>query len=318
MRSGLVADHFSLIRHVAVSFDLQEPAARASFSPSTVERAEDGIESARMALDEFHGTHDEFTAFFGDVFDQLQGLSLELFARHRCLEASAEQKSEADETLGIREEFQRSVEQLQLLHGQLQAGQQETQQGWVEIRAGYQRFVDDQADLREIRDNFRQLTGEFSGIKEDVQRERKALQDLCANVESQLTRLSSLTAELAETQARPAHNSQIDDIFEHARQQRADWIEQRAALEAELDALRHRAAEQAEALNEQKRLAGQQQAELAGELKRMRSLLEALASQFRRESQVPGQKTKLPSVDHAVLGSVLAEFEMLQSDIAFR
>ena len=135
-----------------------------------------------------------------------------------------------------------------------------------------------------------QIAGEFAGIKEDVQRERNDLHDLQANVESQLSRLSSLTAELAEALARPVQDSQIADMLEHARQQQAEWLQQRAALESELDALRRRAAEQAESLSEQKRLAGQQQAELAGELKRMRSLMESLASQVRGDTGRPRRK----------------------------
>jgi chromosome segregation ATPase len=277
-----------------------------------------GAELAPIALDEFRATQDEFTEFFGDVFDQLQVLSLELFARHKCLEVSTDQKAESAETLaGYREAFQRTVEQLQQLHWQLQAEQQEAQQGWAEIRAGHQQFLDDHAELREIREGFRQIAGEFSGIKEDVERERTDLHDLYANVESQLARLTALAAALSEGQARP-HDAEFAEILEHTRQQQAEWLQQRAALEAELEAMRGRAAEQAEALSEQKRLAGQQQAELAGELKRMRSLLETLASQVRGEPVAPNERTKLPPVDHAVLGTVLAQFEMLQRDITFR
>ncbi len=268
-----------------------------------------------MALDDFRGAQDEYTTFFGDVFDQIQNLSLELFARHKCLEASAEQKLEADRTLaGVRDEFQRAIEQLQQLQGHVQSGQQEAGQNWGEIRAAYQRFLDEQAELRE---GVRQIAGEFAGIKEDVQRERKEVHDLYANVESQLARLSTLTAELVEAQARPAQDPQMAGVLEHTRQQQAEWLQQRAALEAELDAARRRAAEQAEALHEQKRSADLQQAELGGELKRMQSLLEVLAGQIRGEPVVPGQSTK-PRVDSAMLGSVLAEFELLQRDVPSR
>jgi DNA repair exonuclease SbcCD ATPase subunit len=277
------------------------------------------VESARVDLDEFRATQDEFTEFFGDVFDQLQCLSLELFARHKCLEVSAGQKLESEETLaGFREDLLRLMQELQQLHGRLQADQQETQQSWGEIRAGYQRFLDDHTELGEIRDSFRQIADEFSGIKEDVQRERKDLHELCASVESQLSRLSSLTAELGEAQAQPIHDSQVADILEHARQQQAEWLQQRATLETELDAMRRRAAEQAESLSEQKRLAGQQQAELSGELKRMRNLMESLASQVRGAPAAAGESPKPQPGDSSVLSSVLAQFEVLQRDIAFR
>ena len=277
------------------------------------------VESACIALDEFHATQDECTDFFGDVFDQLQALSLELFARHKCLVVSTEQKAESEVTLvSFREEFHRSIEELQQLHGQLQADQQETQESWAEIRAGYQGFVDDHADLREIREGFRKIAGEFSDIKEDVQRERKDLHELYASVENQLSRLSTWTAELTEAQAEPTHNPQIVDILEHTRQQQAEWLQQRTVLEAELNAMRRRAAEQAEALGEQKRLAGQQQAELAGELKRMRSLLETLTGQVRDAPLTTDESKKSRPADSSVLGSVLAQFEMLQRDITLR
>ncbi len=217
---------FSFSR-VAVSTDLQEPLG--------------SVDSADIALGEFRTTQDEFTEFFGDVFDQLQALSLELFARHKCLEVSTQQKTESDQTLsGFREELLRSIDKLQELHAQLQADQQETQQSWTEIRAGYQRFLEDHADLREIREGFRQIAGEFTGIKEDVRRERADLQGLYAKVESQLSLLSTVAAELAEARAHPTSDPQIADILEHARQQQAEWLQQRAALEAELEAMRRR------------------------------------------------------------------------------
>jgi chromosome segregation ATPase len=278
-----------------------------------------GVASAGIALDEFRATQDEFTEFFGDVFDQLQALSLELFARHKCLEVSAEQRSASEETLnGFRDELQRSVEGLRQLQGQLQADQQATQQSWTEIRAGYQRFLEDHADLRELRESLRQIVGEFAAVKDDVQQQRKDLQDLYASVESQLSRLTTLAAELSEARTQSTNDTQIADILEHTKQQQAEWLAQRTALETELDTLRRRASEQAEALSEQKRLAGQQQAELAGELKRMRSLLDTLGSQVRGAPSAPGENAKPKPDENSVLGSVLAQFEMLQRDMNLR
>lgn len=277
------------------------------------------VDSADVALGEFRTTQDEFTDFFGDVFDQLQALSLELFARHKYLEASTEQKSASEETLnGFREEFHRTIAELQQLHSQFQSDQQESRKSWEEIRAGCQEFLDEHKDLREIREGFRQIADEFSGIKEDVQRDRKDMHELCASVESQVSRLSTLATELAEAQAGSTNDSQVSEILEHARQQQAEWLQQRATLEAELDTMRRRTAEQAEALSEQKRLAGQQQAELSGELKRMRSLMENLASQVRSEPVAPGDDAKPQPAESSVLGSVLAQFEMLQRDINHR
>ena len=135
------------------------------------------------------------------------------------------------------------------------------------------------------------LPASSPGIKEDVQRERTDLHELYAKRREPIIAALDLDGGACRGPVRGRRSDpQIADILEHARQQQAEWLQQRAALEAELDAMRRRAAEQAEALSEQKRLAGQQQAELAGELKRMRSLLEALGSQVRGEPAAAGRK----------------------------
>ena len=190
-----------------------------------------GPASAHEPLDELRTAQDEFGNFFGDVFDQLQSLSLELFARHKCLEL------------------------------------------------GVENVPQENAELREILVELRGLGAEFRGLKEDVERERVRIQEL----------------------------------FQTA------WQEEKAALEAELDAVRRHAASQGEALAEQRRLASQQQGEITGELKRMRSLIETLTQQMRNGRPGKGDAdgaTRPP--DSEVLGSVLAQFELLQRDVARR
>ena len=120
------------------------------------------------------------------------------------------------------------IEDLQKLHTQLQAEHQLTQQGWTDIRAGHQQFLDDHADLREIREGFRQITAEFSGIKGDVERERNDLHKLYAAVESQLSRMTTMTTALTEALAQPKNDSQIADIIEYTKQHQAEWLQQRA------------------------------------------------------------------------------------------
>ncbi len=219
---------------------------------STELQEPDGVLAAHAALDEFRANHDECNEFFGNIFDELQSLSLELFARHKCQELNNGRKSTADASLAAcREEVRYAVEQIQ------QVGEK---------------------------------------------------------VESQLARLTTVANEIAQTRDSGSSDSQMTAVLEAMRWQQADWIQQRAALEAELDTLRNRAAEQTEALHEQKRIASRQQAELTGELKRMRSLLEALAGQVRGDPPAPAADGKRPPVDALMLGSVLAQFQMLQRD----
>jgi hypothetical protein len=103
---------------------------------------------------------------------------------------------------------------------------------------------------------------------------------------------------------------------------------ERAELEAELEAVRGRAAEMAESLAEQKRLLAQQQVEWAREFKRMRCLLEGMSGQLAEGIAGAGVGISEPAPSAAcpaappagdpVLDSVLAQFAMLQKDVARR
>ncbi len=227
---------------------------------STELQAPEDADAARAALDELLTSHDECNEFFGDVFDQIQALSLELFARQKCQELNSGQQFAADATVAAcREEFSRATDQI------------------------------------------RQLS---------------------TGIGSQLADLTAVANEIAKTRENPANEAQIAAILENVRCQQADWIQQRSAFEAEIETLRAHAVEQEEALHEQKRLAARQQAELAGELKRMRSLMEALTGHVRVEPAASGGNSgdgkRAPPVDAFMLDSVLAQYQMLQRDNAAR
>ena len=226
---------------------------------STELQEPEGVEAAQAALDEFRHSHDECNEFFGGVFDELQSLSLELFARHKCQEQNNGKKSTVDASLAAcREEVRFAVEQIQ---------------------------------------------------------------QVSEKVESQLALLASVANEIVQTKDNSSAESQMAAVLEAMRWQQADWLQQRAVLEAELETLRSRAVEQTEALHEQKRIASRQQAELTGELKRMRSLLEALASQVRGDPPAPvpaAADGKRPPVDATMLNSVLAQFQAMQRDSVTR
>lgn len=102
---------------------------------------------------------------------------------------------------------------------------------------------------------------------------------------------------------------------------------QREALENELELVRMRAAELAESLAEQSRQIAQERAQWSDELKRMRRLLETLVrSQHApvtggdEESAIaePGSAPSRAAKEDPVLCSVMAQFQMLQKDLARR
>ncbi|OHB70407.1 MAG: hypothetical protein A2V70_16705 [Planctomycetes bacterium RBG_13_63_9] len=115
-------------------------------------------------------------------------------------------------------------------------------------------------------------------------------------------------------------------------QQQSLLEQERRMLESELETVRNRAAEMAESLADQKRLSAQQQSQWADELKRMRRLLESMSvrlaeaeiaqSNARSEPRGPasgGSDGHVASEeDDAALDSVVAQFEILQKDLARR
>jgi chromosome segregation ATPase len=288
------------------------------------------LESARGALDEFDAGQDDFERFFGHVFDELQSLSLELFARHKCLElATGQQEQQATAAAESRGQFQLLLDEMQQARTECRAGREETQQAWAQWQAAHDTARREQAELRDFQEEMRRAWTEFRAAQDETQKHRAELHDVQQSVQEHLARLAAVAAELAEARTQPAQSAdpaqqqQVQQLLEESRQQRGAWELERATLETELQAVRNRATDLMEALAEQKRQAAQQQGEFAGELKRLRSLLEAVATQMRGEAmarQAAGKHNEAAAeaADDPVFDSVLAQFEMLQQDVSRR
>jgi len=194
-------------------------------------------------------------------------------------------------------------------------------------------------------------------LVEHTQQQNQQLLRSQQQFEEQLARLATMAAELAELkaiwrQAQPLAETVRDDCQESYREQLRQMAEQqlllereRIELQSELETARGQVAELAEQLAEQKRLAALQQAQWNEELKRIRLLLESSArgvgplverqttmrktagaaeQQGVREPQQPAAAAAEPAAApqgrprDVVLDSVLAQFEILQKDIARR
>ena len=173
----------------------------------------------------------------------------------------------------------------------------------------------------------------------EVARQRDALAQQQEQVAGQLARLAAVSAELADarqdvatrcdrlTELPPAPAA-IDPPAElRLREQLQSMAEQHLALrqehavvECELDAVRTRAAELAEALDVERRAHNQQQGIWAEELHRMRRVLESLAQRAAAPAGVPTPAPAAAAVGSAdpVLDSVMAQFALLQKDVARR
>lgn len=170
-------------------------------------------------------------------------------------------------------------------------------------------------------------------LLDGIRSEQTALREVVTAVTEQLTGIARALADLSARQAarddavgeaaaaRAAtagdQDAALTKLLEESRQEQA-------VLETELDAVRTRAAELAEALAEQKRQAEEQQAQWVDELRRQRSLLERLT---RALAESPAPRSAAPAPDGAsrevqaadtALESVMAQFEMLQRDVARR
>lgn len=277
-------------------------------------------ESVQSAFGDLRGTQNELDNVFGDVFDQLESLSLELFARHKCLELSTQHQAQ-HETAGAEHgrQFHECLEELRELQAKVLSAHEEAERVWSEISATHQQFRQEHVELHETQEEMRRISTELHTMCEGVERDRVELRQMRESVQEHLQRLASVSAESA-AQSSSGHDEQFAQVIEATRQQQAAWQNDRVGLAAELEAERQRTAQQNETLAEQRCLAAQQQAELAGELKRMRSLLEILLNQMNQPfgaNTDNGNKTSSSS-ENAALESVLRQFEMLQRDLAQR
>ena len=278
-------------------------------------------QSVQSVFSDLRGAHDEFGNVFGEMFDQLESMSLELFARHKCLELSTQQQAEHETANNEHgRQFHECLEELRGLEAKVCSAHEEAERVWSEISATHQKFLQEHAGLDEIQEEIRGVSTEFRTMLQDVEKDRVETRQLQESIQEHVQQLARVSAEAMATQSVSSHDEQLSQIVETIRQQQAAWQQDRVLLESELETERQRAAQQNEAFVEQRGLVAQQQAELDGELKRMRSLLEILLNNmnqpFGTNTDHADQTASCP--ENAALESMLAQFEMLQRDLAQR
>jgi len=174
------------------------------------------------------------------------------------------------------------------------------------------------AEREEIEGSFRSRSAELERERDSLARERQEIR------------------ERAE-EGRPNGSSASDRPTEEIQRleaERAALAQERAVLERELELVRRRSAEMAEELAHQSRHMAEERGVWSDELKEIRRLLEAMAQQ-RPEPSPPTYQAPIspraddvrpitspkgaePAADDPVLDSVMAEFEILQKDLARR
>jgi len=304
-----------------------------SASPSTLLA---DWERVRQSLAVISVSHEELDRFFSNTFDQLEALSSELLERQRTF-------------LAEREESERELAR--------QAARLEAQQAALSIQIEQQVHQERQAGVPAAAISL-EYTEKLQQVLAETTQQREALHGAQAVAEAQANRLAELTEKLldaqkgllqaqeeiqrqaeelrAEAAAPPAADSSQDELRRQVQQlekERAELHEERTVLEAELDSVRSRAAELAENLAQQQRQMAEDRAQWTEELKYLRRLVERLAQQNTDRETIPAvAHTTVENRSPAgrpesvaagvngdpVLDSVVAQFAMLQKDLAQR
>jgi chromosome segregation ATPase len=264
-----------------------------------------GWDSVCGALAEMRASHGEFGKFFSEVFDQLTVMTAQLAARQEHLvQAAEEQRSQEDTQASTRD-------------GQLQQMLEEARQERAELREGQEAVLAQLARLAAT-------TAEPADAQTAWGEVRNEVSALRAEIGQQFAQVQAMRAEPADRSAYLEMQQQMREMV----QQQAVLDQERKGLEAELEAVRGRAAELADALADQKRLLAQQQAAWAEEFKRIRLLLEVMGGRLSEGIHAinpakpePARKAipaATAAVGDPVLESVMAQFEILQKDVARR
>jgi chromosome segregation ATPase len=263
-----------------------------------------GWEGVSSALEEIRDCHAETWAFFHGIFEDLNlfSISLDAHKRHLVQTISTEEAKQDAESAGFSDRL-----------GQL-LSQTET----------------DREEIRATREAIQEQVSHLTAVAAELASAQNAFQTNFELIREELAKNREAAAQDAAVSAvsNNVSNNELEQKLTDLEREHSALEQDRAVLEKELEGVRNRAAELAESLAEQKRLAAQQQSQGNAELQRMRQLLETIAKQNREvessvssaESAVPlASKSEAPAAaSDPVLGSVLAQFEMLQQDRARR
>jgi chromosome segregation ATPase len=292
----------------------------------------DGVHTV---LAEISAGQEETGRFLGDLFGQLERLWNDLMRRYGAWQAEREK---AQSELG------RHAAEL----GQRAA---ELEQQRAAVAAQRERVRDEVlAELTQAAVARAAENEQVQQMLAQIEQERAALVQAREAAQTQWAELARVTAELTETrkaiqeereqwvraeaaraEAAPAvPDEHLLGQLRGLEEERAASERERVVLETELEAVRGRASEMAETLARQGRQMAEERLQWSDELKQMRRLLEGLSQRRPEPEPVHAPAAAQPRGDgrpaaghdggdsDPVLSSVMAQFEMLQKDLARR
>ncbi len=220
------------------------------------------------------------------------------------------------------DEFQQSL-------GQIRDGRQEYEEFLEESLRRLEATLNDavreqqswEAERTQAQSELVEQAAELERRRQELesQRERFFKEMLAAALDKFQERIDLLAERISpvDASAMVAAESRIEKMLE----ERAEILQSRAVLEAELETLRQRAADLMGTIEEQKRAAAQQN-QWGDDLRRQRQMLELLLQKTAEleslAADTKARETIPAAADDSALSSVLSQFEVLQKDIARR
>jgi len=312
-----------------------------SAEPSIQPVETDGL---RESLAEICASQEELCKFFSGVFAELDALSSKLVRKRQ---AWSVERAEAES------EFQQRSARLEAERAAIAA---EREQAWKELDQRRTEIDHERGQLAaagaEAHGRLLEMLEEAGRERATLQAALEASQKQSECLAQVTDELACTRAELAEARqeigrfregrddagadrAEAQPDPKLQDRLHALERELSERDQERVVLESELDMVRNRAAELAETLARQQQQVADERQQWTQELKRMRRLLETLSSHgIEHPAAVEAPRTHVAphrppgkSVDEPaaarqsgdpVLGSVMAQFEMLQKDIVRR
>lgn len=262
------------------------------------------------------------------LFDQLDQLRAELDRKAREVERERQRVAERDrQLLEQRKETNRFAHQFEHQEAKLS----ETLAEIEELKLLVRRAAEDTSQRDAL------VETQLEKQLETLQRERQALQRQLADVQTELSKHATLARELALARKeisdlRAAGSGAVTSAEDSERL--SELEQERAALEAELELVRGRAAELYDSLAHERRALTEHRAETTNELKQLRRIVEKQAELLTERmaiAQTQAQATREVLVEEIdeealdagatsdpVISSVMAQFAKLQKEVAER
>ena len=285
-------------------------------------------------LAEIRAGGDEYQHFFFDVCDQLETLASELAHRQQIWQTQQQEVEVGLERRAARLDDERTEVASQWERVQQLAEENRAEAATVtgendqQVKQMFQEAERERAALQSALEVAQSQTTQLTGVVNELSEARTALVEVRQEISQYPEQLESARSEAGSSPDQAA----LDERVRRLEQERAELDQERAVLETELEAVRNRAADLAETMAGQRKQMAEERAQWTAELKRMRQILEALAEGQAAQPAATGNSStpppqaaiapaeQAPGQDAAdpVLDSVMAQFEMLQKDLARR